>query len=67
MFVNWNRDKTDKNVRVQTKAKNIKDDYQRDMDYSVKVRLTGEREKAGGEREGGKGGERESFTLMEND
>ena len=67
VFVNWNRDKSDKNVRVQTKAKNIKDNYHRDMDYSVKVRLRGERESGRGEggREGG--GERESFTLMEND
>ena len=52
VFVNWNRDKNDQNVRVQTKAKSIKDDYQTDMDYSLKVSVKGE--KVGVERANGK-------------
>ena len=61
VFVNWNRDKNDQNVRLQTKAKDVKDDYQRDMDYSLKVRLMGWGGRDGGGREGGgrEGGERE--------
>ena len=38
VFVNWNRDESGKNVRVQTKAKNVQDGNQIDIDYSVKVR-----------------------------
>nr|KAG5709527.1 hypothetical protein BaRGS_001577 [Batillaria attramentaria] len=37
VYLNWNRDELDKNIRIQTKAMHVKDDYQRNMDYSVKV------------------------------
>ncbi|XP_076462150.1 uncharacterized protein LOC143294657 [Babylonia areolata] len=37
VFINWDRDQNDQHVRLQTMAKDIRDDYQTDLDYSLKV------------------------------
>ncbi|KAL8584622.1 hypothetical protein ACOMHN_002351 [Nucella lapillus] len=37
ILVNWDRDHNDHNVRLQAKAKDIRDDYQTNLDYSLKV------------------------------